>query len=120
MSDTIRFALRLPPELHRRLKARAMHEYRSINEQILYILDSSLEEPMSNTYRITTRADTDFVTRVDYLDYSADLDASSETETVGEFLIAAKDASHFEADLDASPAVVRWEMVAGNWPTPVR
>lgn len=126
-SPIVRFALRLPPELHRQLAATAKAEKRSINNQILEILESALEKPMSNkTYRVTTRADVDFTTSVDYLDYFADLDASVATEAtgefcaVGEFLIAAEDAARFEAELDASPAVVRWEVVASNWPAPVR
>lgn len=72
------------------------------------------------TYRVTTHADIDFVTRVGALDTFADVSASTETETVGEFRVAAEDCARFEAALDASPAVIRWETVAGNWPTPIR
>lgn len=105
-----RFSLRLPDGLHDRLAAQARANRRSLNDEILYLVEKGLK-PMSRTYRIATQANVDFVTRVEYLDYSADVDASTETELVGEFLIADEDTARFERELDASPAVVRWEEV---------
>jgi len=39
----IRFVLRLPPELHDRLRALAAAEHRSLHGQILYLLERALE-----------------------------------------------------------------------------
>jgi hypothetical protein len=40
----IRFLLRLPPELHERLRLLAARERRSLHAQILYLLERSTEE----------------------------------------------------------------------------
>ena len=43
MGDIVRFVLRLPPELHRKLKELAERENRSLHGQILYILRRAVE-----------------------------------------------------------------------------
>jgi hypothetical protein len=42
MDQDIRFTLRLPPKLHRELAKLAVAEHRSLNEQILYMLEQQL------------------------------------------------------------------------------
>ncbi|WP_078912862.1 Arc family DNA-binding protein [Streptomyces sp. NRRL S-646] len=41
----IRFALRIPEDLHARLTARAAADRRSINSEILHLLDAALSTP---------------------------------------------------------------------------
>ena len=43
MGDIVRFVLRLPPELHRKLKELAARENRSLHGQILHILRRAVE-----------------------------------------------------------------------------
>jgi hypothetical protein len=40
----IRFLLRLPPELHERLRLLAARERRSLHAQILYLLERAMED----------------------------------------------------------------------------
>jgi len=44
MPEMTRFALRLPPELYEALQALAARDRRSINGEIVYILDRYVEE----------------------------------------------------------------------------
>ena len=44
MPEMTRFALRLPPELYEALQALAARDRRSVNGQIVYILDRYVEE----------------------------------------------------------------------------
>lgn len=98
-------------------------------ETIAICIERTYQQEMSmtsqpKTYRVTTKAGADLYVPSGYteyiLDQSTDLDASTETELVGEFLVDGSIAAAFERTLDASPAVVRWEEVPGNWPAPVR
>ena len=83
----------------------------------------------SKTYRITFKADADFYipsvseivpTGVVVVDSWTDLDASTEEQTVSEYLINAEAANWWEHLLDNSPAVIRWEAVEGHWQMPAR
>ncbi len=51
MPETARFALRLPPELYEALQALATRDRRSINGEIVYILDQYVEEQGQGTVR---------------------------------------------------------------------
>jgi len=51
--DELRFSLRIPIELHRRLKAVAKNNHRSINSEILFILEEQLN--MSPDYSTETQ-----------------------------------------------------------------
>ena len=42
--EVIRFLLRLPPDLHERLRRLAVRERRSLHGQILYLLEQAVEE----------------------------------------------------------------------------
>jgi hypothetical protein len=42
-AKVIRFVLRLPPDLHDRLKALAVREHRSLHGQILYLLQRAVD-----------------------------------------------------------------------------
>jgi hypothetical protein len=42
--EVIRFLLRLPPDLHERLRLLAARERRSLHGQILYLLEQAMEE----------------------------------------------------------------------------
>jgi hypothetical protein len=44
----VRFMLRLPPELHERLRTLAAREHRSLHGQILYLLERATEEDRPN------------------------------------------------------------------------
>lgn len=43
MKDVIQFLLRLPPDLHAKLKAMAEREERSLNAQIVYLLRRAVQ-----------------------------------------------------------------------------
>ncbi len=43
MDDVIRFSLRLPSELHARLASQARHDRRSLNSELVYLLEVALD-----------------------------------------------------------------------------
>jgi len=51
MPEIARFALRLPPELYEALQALATRDRRSINGEIVYILDQYVGEQGQDTMR---------------------------------------------------------------------
>lgn len=44
MAEVLKFALRLPLELHGKLKAMAEREHRSLHGQIIYLLERAVKE----------------------------------------------------------------------------
>jgi len=133
----IRMTLRLLAGLAAWVKQTARKQHRSVNNQIVAILEQEMNKMdtmtgiirSSKTYRITFKTNTDFYipsvseivpSGVVVVDSWTDLNASTEEQTVSEYLINAEATEWWEHLLDASPAVVRWEAVAGNWPAPVR
>jgi hypothetical protein len=111
-----RFSLRLPDSLHDCLAAQARRNRRSLNDEILHLVAKGIER--NRTYRVTRKADADLYIPSWFnapdgviLDTWLDVDASTEEQAVGEYLVSASVAESFERLLDASPAVVRWEEV---------
>ena len=123
--------LRLSALSDRQLKALAARWGMSDNEVVMTCVDRIHREEMNQmdteprTYRVTARPDVDiFIPSDDPARDTAVLDmatvATRATEVVYEYRIEDTYTTWFERLLDASPAVIRWEAVTGNWPTPVR
>ena len=57
MTDKIAHSIRVPPELWRRLCARAKSDRRSANSELLWMIERGLDEPIRDRARCTA-ADT--------------------------------------------------------------